>query len=137
MNFETKKPEMEHREEQRTTELVRKSTFTSFNRSSVGNQSSQDTASASVAKHFARPECLRTAVAPFNWNAGFFAAAFFTATFFTGAFLPKSFLAGAFLATALVAGAFPTARVAKRGALNALAETKSSAKNVAAFIVEK
>ena len=55
------------------------------------------------------------------------AAAFFTGAFFTGAFLTGAFLTAffaTFFATFFAAG-LPTARVAKIGVENALAEAKS------------
>jgi hypothetical protein len=62
-------------------------------------------------------------------GAGFAAgAAFFTATTFAaGAFLTATFATGAF---------FPTARVAKRGWLKAVAEAKSKARTAAVFMVD-
>jgi len=63
----------------------------------------------------------------------FLATTFLATTFLATTFLTTTFLTTAFL-TAFVAGAFPTARVAKRGALNAWAEAKSKTKTVATFI---
>jgi hypothetical protein len=65
--------------------------------------------------------------------ATFLTTIFLATTFLATTFLTTTFLTTAFL-TAFVAGAFPTARVAKRGALNAWAEAKSKTKTVATFI---